>query len=133
MEDLSLLNYGGIAAAAILKMVIGAIWYSSIGFGPLWMREAQLSEDDLVPPLKPLMISMLSAVLIAFALGVFFSQITMSWLEGGALGIILALGFVAATLAPQFAFEGRSGKLYMIYCGEYIISLPLMGAIIAAI
>lgn len=45
--DISTLNWLAVVVAAALAFVLGDLWYSPLLFGKAWMRENNLSEEDL--------------------------------------------------------------------------------------
>ena len=45
--DISTLNWFAVVAAALSNFLIGGLWYSSIFFGKVWMKENKFTEDEL--------------------------------------------------------------------------------------
>ncbi len=41
------INYWAVLVAAVVSMVIGALWYSPVLFGKLWMKYSGLSDKKL--------------------------------------------------------------------------------------
>lgn len=128
-------NLLAILAGAIANMVIGFLWYGPI-FGKMWMKLSNISEKDIADAKsqmgKTYTLSMLAALVMAFVLGQFVEFAGVSTIvEGAWVGFWAWLGFVATTMLNGVLFERKSWKLYYLNAGYYLVSLPVMGAILA--
>jgi len=123
-----------VLVAAIVAMVVGAFWYSPLGFGEAWMRLTGMKK-----PTK----SMKKKVQKAYAL-MFVSSLVMSLilafevrynlavtlLDGAMVGVWLWLGFVATTQLTGVLWQNKSWTLYFIESGYYLVVLAITGALL---
>lgn len=130
--DLVGINIWAVLVAALAKFAVGALWYSPYLFGKVWMREAKLTPEQCADPLKPIILSAILALIVAFTMAVVIELTGVGLFEALALAVVIAIGLVCALFAPAFAFEGRSFRLYMIYACQYLVELVVMAAIIGA-
>ena len=126
------LNYLAIITAALFSMVLGFLWYGPL-FSKMWMKELGISESDIDKKcaMKGYMISLVSALLnyITLAAFIFLANINgiiPGLLIGGAAGAF----FIAASMASNYAYEGRSVRLFLINAGYRIIYLTCIGALL---
>jgi hypothetical protein len=131
--DLSKVNYIAVLAAAVSSFLIGGLWYSPVLFARAWMREANLSEDQLRKKVAQtfagaFVLSFVVALNLAFFLG---TNATLGW--GAGAGALAGVGWAAASLATVFLFERRSITLMVIDGGYLAVSYTAMGVIIAAL
>lgn len=126
------LNYLAILVAAVGGFMVAGLWYSNSLFAQDWMTENNFTAADLADP-KPAMIkSFISTLLLAFGLAVLLRLTgTTGWLHGAAFGTILAIFIHGAAAYPNYAFEQKSLRLFLIHLGNSIFGLMVMGAILA--
>lgn len=133
-------NYWAVLVSALVSVPLGFIWYGPL-FGKPWMRLSGIAMPNPRPPmkvmLKPMIISLIGAFLMAFTLehSLIFGLTYLS-LSGAWTGLQTAfwnwLGFVVpVTLAPS-AWEGKSWTLWFINAGYWLALLAIMGLILAA-
>ncbi|WP_417318012.1 DUF1761 domain-containing protein [Emcibacter sp.] len=126
-ENISML---AVLAAAVAKFALGGLWYSSLLFGRTWMNELRLRETDLDNPRFALIVAAIVSIIAALAMAVIIDIAGLPLLGCLILGLVIGIGVSAANLSLQFAFEGRSFRLYMIYAGQYLCEAVLMAGII---
>jgi hypothetical protein len=126
-------NWLAVLVALIVNMVIGALWYGPL-FGKRWMAELGFTTEDIQsgPMVPPYLIAILNSFLMAFVLANAIAWAGVTGILGGLLvGLLMWLGFTGFTFAANHAFEGRSLVLWAINSGTYLVSLLVMGAILA--
>ncbi|WP_284616788.1 DUF1761 domain-containing protein [Aquabacterium humicola] len=131
MEPLHL-NPLAIAAAAALSFLIGGVWYSPILFAKRWQRESGLSDDQLknANMAKIFGLAFLCSLVMAANLAAFLgAKATVGF--GLAAGAATGIGWVAMCFAINDLFERRSGTLWLINSGYHVLSLTLMGGLLA--
>lgn len=134
--DLSV-NWVAVLAAAIVNMALGFLWYGPI-FGKAWMKlsgltDAKLNEMKNKGMSSTYVLSMLGALVMAFVMAQFVSLSGASTVTDGALlGFWAWLGLVAPVQLTQVLYEGKSWNLFFINTGYYLVSLKLMGAVLAS-
>ena len=129
------INYLAVLAATVLSNVLGMLWYGPL-FGKVWMKATGKSMADMKKGGSPMMSMSLNAVAIlvlAYVLAHFIQYAgAKTPVDGMIAGFWVWLGFVATTSLATYLFEGRNIKLYYIYMGYQLVSLLLMGALLAA-
>jgi len=119
--------------ASIVFFVLGAIWYSVMA-AP-WMAAIGKTMDELTreqgaSPL-PYMVGFAAILVMCYTLAWLMHRLqTVTLAAGLRLGAIIAIGFIAATLALNYGFEARSVTLWLINSAYVIVGLALAGAII---
>jgi hypothetical protein len=154
------MNFLAIGVAAFSTLVVGFVWYHPKVFGTIWMREADLTEEDLKKGnmLKIFGLTLLLSFLIATvvmmlsvhqigAMGlvggdptkalpsyqVFMDDYGMAYRtfkHGAFHGFLAGIFFALPLVAINGLFEHKSAKYIFINAGYWIVSLTIMGAII---
>lgn len=123
-----------VVVAAVVYFGIGALWYGQ--FSNAWLAGigktmAQLQAEN--PGNLPYAVAFLAVFLECAVLALLLGRSGGGgWLDGAKLGIVLALAFVGAQLALNYAFEGRGVTLWLINTGYAVVGLTVAGAIIGA-
>lgn len=126
-------NIVAILAAVIASMVIGAVWYSPMVFGKVWMKLTGKNTQELKNPAFSYIVMTVVAFLQALVLSQFIGFVGAgSTYQGMITGFWAWFGFVATTQASGFVFQGKSWRLYLLDNGYHLISLMLMGIILAS-
>lgn len=131
------IHYAAVLVAALAAMVIGAIWYSV--FAKVWMESLKISPADMERKKKECnmhasyALQFLGAIVMSYVLAHFVDYAGATTAGGGATaGFWLWLGFMATAALACVAWEGRSWKWYAINVGNSLLTLLVMGAILAA-
>ena len=133
-------NIWAILLAVAANMVLGFLWYGAPLFGNAWMKMNGLTKKDTQSNSGlPMLAMFLLAILQAFVLRHFivYSQAfypTYSAVSVGFLtGLWAWLGIAAPVLGANYMFAQRRKKLLLIDAGYYLVTLPLMGIILARV
>jgi len=127
------LNYWAVLVAALSTFLIGGLWYSPAVFGKAWMKENGLTEERLKHGnmVKIFGLAFFLALIAAINLAMFMGPENKP--EMGALwGFLAGFGWVATFVGTHYLFERKSFRLFLINVGYSVVSLTLMGVIIAA-
>ncbi len=126
-------NFLAVVVAAVLNMILGAIWYSPGVYGNTWMAlVGKRAEDMRSGAGRGYAGSFIAALILAYVLASVISMAqAQSILQGARVGFWVWIGFVATTSAGDFLFAGRPVKLYLINTGYYLAALIVMGALLA--
>lgn len=134
MMDVSQISLLAIVLAVIANMVIGALWYSPVLFANIWMKSLGKTAEELHKSNANIGygLTTLAGIVTAIILSLFMSMLDSVTIGGGALiGLLAGAGIASAReLSPTF-FEGRKYTLFFISSGYHIVSLTVMGIIIA--
>lgn len=131
-------NWVSVIAAAIANMAIGFAWYSDSLFGKQWRKLTGISEGkpsgDAMA--KMMAIGLGSAVIMAYILTyamVFAGKFLGT--SGMQLGVMTGfwnwLGFMVPVLLAGYLYEKKPFALFWINGGYWLVSLVVMGTIIA--
>ena len=132
MQELHL-NLWVVLAAAVVKFLLGGLWYSAL-FQKAWMKEMGFKPKDMKKGMGGLAmaIEFVATLLMAWVLA---HAIRYSAAQGIEMGLCVAffnwLGFVAAVQIHSVIFEMKSWKLFFINAGFQLVGLLLMGGILA--
>jgi|SRR3989344_2306196 len=129
-------NYIAVVVAAIVSMVLGAIWHGPL-FGKVWMKAAKKTQKDLdaskgdMPKLYA--ITFVGALVTAYVLAVFISWAQATTIALAVIfGFLVWVGFVLTSSLGPLIWEDRNQHLFLISVGYSFVSLIIMAAIIVA-
>ncbi len=127
MENANLL---AILVAAATGFLIGGLWYGPL-FGKAWMAEHGFTEEQLRGSnmIKiyglTFAFSVLSAVFLGHLLA-FFDTNTRSTLM---ISVGISLGYIIPAIGTNYLFSRKSGKLFAIDAGYWIVFYAAMGLV----
>src|SRR5262249_12126554 len=134
------INYWAVLVSAIASMVIGSIWYGPL-FGKMWMGLVGLTPEKVAGAKAKGMTasylvmavgSLVMAFVLAHSIVFGASYLQISGLNAGLQGAFWSwLGFIAPITLGSVLWEGRSWKLWFVNNGYYLLTLLVMGAILA--
>lgn len=129
-------NYLAIVVAAIVSMAIGAFWFSPAFLGKAWMKEMGLTPEKMKNMSssagKGYAIMAVGQLVMAYVLSYFLAMGEASLFGAGAMmAFWLWLGFVAPLQSGAVAWEGKSWKLVFINASYWLVTMIIMGGIIA--
>ena len=123
------LNWLAVLAAALSAFVLGGLWYGPL-FKHAWCREAGLDPD--AKPSHPGRVFG-SAFVLALVAAIAFAW----WLgprpaldDALCRGLLAGAGLVATSFGINYAFAGRSLKLWLIDGGYHALQFALYGLIL---
>jgi hypothetical protein len=133
MQDIAI-NWLALVVAVLVRMVLGAVWFSPPLFLKPWMAASGVSEAEMKQRLpKALVVDLIGAVIMAFVLAHAVAYAGAHGVaQGAAVGFLNWLGFIALTTLSATIHEHRPFHLWLIGNGYQLVSLGLMGAILAA-
>ena len=119
-----------IALSTLVAGGLGAAWYSPALFGPAWMAEIGLDEDDVGPAGREIAGSVFSCFIASIAMAWLLAGLeTRGLVPGFVVGTIVGFGIVAMTMLSDALFSGWSARLYAIQVGYRAGYLILIGGI----
>ena len=127
------MNYWAILVAAVVNMLIGAVWYMPMVFAKAWMKVAGLKKSDLKAGGYQYCVQFFATLLTVYVLSHVLTLVgAMDWMSGALGGFWAWLGFIATTSIMPVLWEKKSFKQYLINNGEILLMLLVSGAIIGA-
>ena len=124
------LNFLAIILAAVLNMVIGALWYSRLLFGNQWMAYVGLKEDEAGASAWTYVVVFLLGLIIALLMAMFL-QGAAGAVEGLLYGAVIGLGFVIPTVLTHYLMEKRKSGFMFIVAGHELVLFLVYGALLA--
>ncbi|MBI2589959.1 DUF1761 domain-containing protein [Candidatus Berkelbacteria bacterium] len=129
MSEVSV-NLWAIVMAAAAAVVIGATWYGV--FTESWMKAIGNKKSNLSGASASYVASIAAAFITAYIFAYFIEYKQANTLgEGALLGFWIWLGFVATYSLMNTAWEDRSWDLWLINNGNQLLTLVVMGMILA--
>ena len=135
MDDITL-NYTAILACALVNMVIGALWYSPLLFGNIWMKGMKFSASELKNTKY-----MGARYAVAFLMGLMMIYILAHYVsafgadtaaEGAETAFWPWLGFMLPLLAGDVLWNGKTFGVFIINASHYFVTLMVAGIILAS-
>lgn len=125
------LNLTMVFAAALASIAFGGVWYT-VFFGKAWAAALGKTKDQLGNPWTGLAVMFVSTLVTAMALNFLILYLDITRISGGLkLGLLAGLGFTAAAILTNDAYEGRPARLSFINIGYQLISIILMSVLLA--
>ncbi len=127
------MNWLAVIIAAVAQMALGFIWYGSL-FGKTWMammgiNQQTMSREGMGKTYALQFVgSLVTAAVLAKLIGAMGAT---SVGAGVATGFWVWLGFVATVTLGSVLYERRSFNLYALNNGYQLVSLAVMGAVLA--
>lgn len=129
--DMSTINWWAVLVAGISSFVLGGVWYSPALFGNAWMKDNNLTMDEIKKGNmgKIYGITFILSLIMSANLAMFLNDAKTDAAWGTTAGFLAGL-WVFCAVAMHGLFEHRPGRLIFINGGYSIVGLMLMGAII---
>lgn len=127
------MNWVVIVVAAIAQFVVGWIWYGPL-FGKTWMSMMGMSQQSMSREGmgKTMVLSFVGSLVTAAVLSMLVGWMGAKTLGAGiAAGFWAWLGFVATVTLGAVLFAKMSWNLYILNNAYQLVSLAVMGAILA--
>lgn len=118
------LNYWAIIVSAIVSMALGALWYSPLLFGKMWMTLMGMKKEDVKKEEanKAYAITTVGALVLAYVMSHFVDYVGATTISQGVqTGFWTWLGFQATTSISMAAFENKPMKLWAINSGYHLV------------
>lgn len=134
------INFVAIGLAAFVGILIGGLWFSPMAFFTVWWKFLGKKPEDQTGSENMAVVfgsTFVAAIIQAIVMAVFVSLAeqatgTMDAFTGLAIGALLGVGFAATASLSHHLFGGFAAKAWVLEAGQDIVSLAVMGAIIAS-
>jgi hypothetical protein len=134
MLDFDGISYWAVLVAWLINIVVGALWYSPMLFGKTWSK---LSGVDIMKiPVneanKILTFVALSGLVQAIVLAIVLNTFDVTTATNGFVaGLVLWLGFVAATTVGTTLYSRKSWKFWWLNSSYFLIVMCVNSVILA--
>jgi hypothetical protein len=134
MLELEGINYLAVIVAWIINCAVGAYWYSPVGFAKEWQKHTGI--DIMKIPQKEatniLIAVVLSGAVQAFALAIVLNSLDITRATNGLIaGLVLWLGFTAATTVGVTLYSRRSWKFLWLNSGYFLMVMSINSVLLA--
>jgi hypothetical protein len=126
-------NHFAVVVAAVVFFILGACWYTVLadpwaaGIGKTMEQLKREGGGSMLP----MVMGFVAILVMCYTLNSLLNRLGHTTAGSGAkVGAFVALGFVAANIALNYAFEARGVTLWTINSGYVLVGLTLAGAII---
>jgi hypothetical protein len=132
--DFSTLNWLTIIVSTVLFFGLGAIWYSPLVFGKLWMKETGVTKETAKKANMPkiMALTLLFSFIMSLNLALFMNSPEIGVSQGAMYGFFTGFGWIAMAIFVTGQYEFRSTCYMLIHAGYNIVGLTLMGVILGA-
>lgn len=123
-------NLLAIFVAAAAGFMVGGIWYGPL-FGKAWAAEHGLTEEGMKNDnaLKIYGLTFAFSVLSAIFLGHLLAFFDTSPRSTMMISIGIALGYIVPAIGTNYLFARKSGKLFAIDAGYWLLFYAAMGGV----
>lgn len=124
------LNWLAVLAAAVSAFALGGVWYGPL-FQRAWCREAGIAPEAMGArhPARVFGTAFVAALVAAAAFAWYLGP-RPSLLVAVHAGFAIGLAYVATSFAINYAFAGRSVKLWLMDGGYHTLQFTLYGLIL---
>jgi hypothetical protein len=128
-----MVNWLAVLVAAVVMFGLGAAWYTAL-FGEQWRKLMGVPKGAQPEGFAQAMVVGFAANLIqAYVLALFISRLGVTdFVNGGWVGALAWLGFVATIMVPATFYEKRPPMLFVINGAYQLVGMVIMGAILGA-
>jgi hypothetical protein len=131
-------NVFAIVTAAFAGFVIGGLWFSPLLFGRRWLEAAGLTEEQVNASNKGKIFGLTAlalfvmSVCLAMFIGPGAAAGSLPVVFGAFYGFLTGFGWLFFAFVVVGLFELRSRSWMLINGGYWVVTMTIMGAILAA-
>lgn len=128
------INYYAVIVAAILNMVVGAVWYGPMLFAKQWMAVNNINPEEMknVNPApmyaQSIVVTIVSYVVLAMAIS-FTGAVSLT--SGMSIAFWLWLGFIAPVQYTANLFSSKKVLAFFLDTGYQLVTMLIAGGLIA--
>ena len=129
--NISTINWLAVIIAGLSAFALGGIWYSPALFGTAWMKDSNLTTEEIAKSSKgrTFGFAALFSLVMAINLAMYLADAKTNLAWGTTAGFLTGIWTFCA-IAMHSLFELKSWRHILINGFYSVISLTLMGAII---
>jgi hypothetical protein len=130
------INYLAVVLGAVAFFAVGALWYTVL-FGKAWRAQMGITAEVIAAQRAKGGASMVTPMLVSLV-----AELMVSWMLGHQIArtdpsprVIMMFGFgfgaflMAPAIAINYAYQGRSLKLFLIDAGHFLVGTAAMAAV----
>lgn len=130
---LSDINWLSVLVASIAGFAVGAVWYTPILFGKIWIKLIGANIDENNKPNMPMIFG--TALVLQFIAAIGLEMVLgkdACAVHGLTTGLFISIFWIATSFGINYLFVRRPLKLFFIDAGYYAVSFMVMGIILGA-
>ena len=121
-------NYVAVLGGAVAMFAVGALWYSPILFGKIWMQEMGITPESMrdtkMKPIVAMAMNFVTALISTYVLYHFMVAFGVVDTMGAlTLGFWVWLGFLAPIALHAYFWEGKSAKVVAINLVHLLVAV----------
>ncbi len=138
MDAFGSVNFMAVALCGVISMVVGALWYGPIA-GKAWLEEVGLTKEEIEArgaPIAAMVKSFIASLVLGYGLSVIIAWSGVpagDWAGGAFVGAVTAALVIGGGVFPNYAFEDKTLRHFIIHIANIIVVMALMGAMIATL
>ncbi len=135
MLEFTGINYWAVLVVWVFYMAVGAWWYSKVGFAKQWTKYTGIDILKISTKQANNIITLVavSALVQAYALAVIINSLNVTAaLNGVLIGLLIWLGFTAATTVGVTFYSQRNWKFLWLN-SSYFLVVMAVGSVIFAV
>lgn len=128
------LNIWAVLLAGLVNMIVGALWYSPLGFARQWSKHTGIDIVKIPTQQANKIIGFvsLSALVQAFTLAVLIRSLDITTASDGLVaGLVLWFGLVTATTVGVTLYSRRSWKFLWLNSSYFLVVMAINSVILA--
>lgn len=132
------INLVPVVIAGVINMILGALWYSPLVIGKLWMRSMGKTDEQIKQGFSSAamgltyVVNTIASLVFAYVLAHIIKFANLhTFAQGVNVGFWVWLGFVVTTVIPGYLYESRPKMLYFLFIIYQLISITIMGGVLA--
>ncbi|MBK7172231.1 MAG: DUF1761 domain-containing protein [Bacteroidales bacterium] len=132
--DPSNINWLAVLVSTLSFYGIGAIWYSPLLFGKIWMKELNMSPDapKNANMAKIMSFTFILSLIMVTNLAFFLADPKVGASEGALYGFLTGFGWVAMAMTLNALYEMKGWRYMLINAGYMVVGFTLSGFILGA-
>jgi hypothetical protein len=121
-----------VVVATVVYFGIGALWYSPLLFMKQWQAEIKKNQAESSTAPSAMVATFAAMLVLVFVLNYIINALGINGpSEGAKLGLMLWLGFVAATALVNNVFQNGSKTLFAIDQGYHLVGIVIAAVILS--
>ncbi|MCE5315759.1 MAG: DUF1761 domain-containing protein [Parachlamydia sp.] len=131
--SISDVNLLAVLVSGLLSIVIGGLWYSPKLFGSKWLELSNVNPEECKGRMgKCYLGAFILGLIMSFVLALFVKAAhAQTALDGAKVGFWAWLGFGATIPFSAVLWEKKPVALYLIHTGCLLVTLLVIGALLA--
>jgi hypothetical protein len=130
------LNYVAVVVVAVVGFLLGWLWYSPLMFAKAWMRERNITEEDMKKCMEDgvasyFILGFVYTLLSTFGLAVLIAMFQADAMHGAIYGAFFGLFGPGVRMLNGGVWEQASKKLQAIKVSHEVVLYAIQGAILA--